>query len=346
VSGEERKIFVRNKLTEYKVVVYATSPDVYEFQNFLSDLTWEAGHCARSLKGKSTIEVFDTAIHLGDLLVVLSADITDETLNACRCAVRNDKPFFAFIQDSDSTGRLDTLRHIAAHGTEGTFVNTMVNTRGLTTDYLIGLNQLARILDKKVTRIQAEADAYSLNPFVRKFAALSREWGVLNSRCEQNVAMKRLGAAFVLDLYFSRLMGAGVTRWFIESGSSTAFFAETLVANWSRHLSRCEIETNNILAFLEFACTDSVRFRLYPEGRPEGKYGATFGPLKSVPSPVKPLSMGHPIEGAARFETDKIKDHFAALYSSNGLIFSATSGIEMDEHSAFPARGKLSQHAV
>ena len=333
-------------LTEYKILVYAQSGESLDKdRDSLIEATWARGHYARPLRsqpGLALSKLDQEAIDAADVFVTISCDASSEVRMACDFASHHKKPVLAFLLDSDQaeTGRHDEVaafENIISHGAIGSYLQPVSGRDKLISDYLIRLDRLVRELDKRKGSARAEPEVHVSNPFVRRFVQLEQQWQVLNARCEQNSPLKRSVAAFVLDLYFARLVGAGVTRWFLESGSSTAYLAESLSTNWPRLASKLqEIETNNILAYLELVSSDSVRrFSLYPPGRPEGKYGATFESLRSLTPPVKPASMGHPIEREARFETDKIKRHFAENYGRNGIIFGATSGIDLDPKSAF-----------
>lgn len=319
------------RLAEYTVLIYTPCDDFREIRDALVDLTWEAGHCARPARCPSELSSIEKAVAAADVLVIVSPSMTQETRAACTFAVRNEKPILAYLVGADCPRARTELGHIVSRAPEGSSVKHVheIDRDNLGSEYLFRLNQLVRTLDKRARRPETEGDVYIPNPFVRKFVNLAQQWQVLNARCDQDADLKRSIAGFVLDLYFPRLLGAGVRQWFLESGSSIAYLAEALTANWARLLAKVEIETNNILTYLELVSADSVRFSLYPPGRPEDKYGATFGPLRSVSPPVKPNSMGHPIEADARFEMEKIKEHLVKVYGHGGLIFSATSGIEL-----------------
>jgi len=336
-----------DRLTEYRILIYAPSGErLEEDREALVAVTWEAGHYARPLGSPPGLldgKLIEESIAATDVLVVLCRHLATGVRMACECAATNQKPILAFALDpldqtgGDSTEDFGALESIVHRGARGSFMQPVSQRERLRSDYLIRLDRLVRVMDKSGSAAKVQDEMHVPNPFVRKFAQLAQQWQVLNARCEQNADLKRSVAAFILDLYFTRLVGAGVTRWFLESGSSIAYLAESLTANWPRLCSKIEeIETNNILTYLELISAESVRrFSLYPSGRPEDKYGATFGSLRSLTPPVKPASMGHPIEREARFETDRIRNHFSEQYAQNGIIFAATSGIELDPQSPF-----------
>jgi hypothetical protein len=132
-------------------------------------------------------------------------------------------------------------------------------------------------------------------------------------------------------------MQAGISRVFLESGSSIAHFAEALSDRLEkdgveRYRRTLQIETNNILAYMEFVLTPALRVSLFPPEIPAkaNKYGATVGPLEFV---KPPRGEAHPIEGEARAMVDFIRAHFVEHYRAHGIIFGATAGIELDRNS-------------
>lgn len=95
-----------------------------------------------------------------------------------------------------------------------------------------------------------------------------------------------------------------------------------------------KLETNNILVYLEATFSRMSQAALFPDGRPEEKYGATFGPLNNVAEvPAKD------------FDTDRqaipyaIESHFHRQNFSNGLILMTSSGFSLDSRYEGPHVG-------
>jgi hypothetical protein len=232
--------------------------------------------------------------------------------------------------------RLARLIKVAPEGTN-LRVSSLQSGNGLAKDYLMSLHRLVRMMDHKRRPLGHEPDVHIANRFIRRFANPAGRWQQLNLRCQINPFLKRAVADFFLGLYLPLLAETGINRLFFESGSSIAYLSEALnaglEAEWARLSVDLEIETNNILSYLEFLSADVVRASLYPLGRPEEKYGATFGPLRNVsPQPAGP------VVGEARLELNKVKRYFSERYREKGLglVFSATSGIDLNPDGRHP----------
>ena len=78
---------------------------------------------------------------------------------------------------------------------------------------------------------------------------------------------------------------------------------------------------------MELLFVERATVELYPAGRPESRFGATFGPLDTVPPP--PFSAPRRLSAQARDAMRIIQDHFRQIYHENGLVFAATSGFEI-----------------
>src|SRR4051794_14835836 len=106
-------------------------------------------------------------------------------------------------------------------------------------------------------------------------------WKTLIGRTVKHQELKHVSADYFHRLILTRILSAGVTKFFFESGSSIAILARMFrkFINAHRQIELCAqlaIETNNILACLEFEFFGSIPMTLYPPGPPEDKYGATF----------------------------------------------------------------------
>lgn len=89
--------------------------------------------------------------------------------------------------------------------------------------------------------------------------------------------------------------------------------------------SQIEVETNNILVYLDCSFSRFGGTQLYPYGPPAEQYGATFGRLGAMP--VIPPYVAGALTRTEEPELEVIK-HFRDLYS-RGLILMTTSGLEM-----------------
>jgi hypothetical protein len=192
-----------------------------------------------------------------------------------------------------------------------------------------------RTLDRARDGLETTAyDRDRPNRFVRRFNNKISRWPVLDNRCEKNARLKETTAEFFWDCFWNLLNLAGVTRLFFESGSSISFlsesFARRLEEQWKPGMMRFNVETNNILSCLELVLLEPVTVTLYPAGPAETKYGATFGDLRSVQTPAE---LG-PIPPAVRQLVDEVRRHFVDNYAE-GLIFHATSGIELSPNAEY-----------
>lgn len=320
-------------LKEYKILV-CTSPQITDLRDLLMDIVWSIQHYARPLDFDSDPSTLSAAVAASDAVILAGSPADGALRSTCELALRERKPVLGYLTDAtdNDVRAFDT---ILTDAPEGSSIRLVQNHWQVTKECLISLNLLTRLLDGTLglNARGAPTDVYIRNHFVKKFAALAQQWHTLNNRCEQNADLKGCTAAFVLDRYFRILAGADIRNWFLESGSSLAYMAEALTSNWSAQLSRLDITTNNILIYLELASASSVKFGLYPTGRPEDKYGATLGSLRTL-RPMAPAD-AHPIDGAARFEIESLKDHLLPFFGGQGMIFAATSGIELNPNSAF-----------
>jgi hypothetical protein len=163
-----------------------------------------------------------------------------------------------------------------------------------------------------------------------------RSWETLIARTSENPALKYKAADYFNCLMLTRVFAAGVTRFFFESGSSIAIQAQTFrkFVEACRGLPPLAIETNNILACLEFELFGRFPVTLYPPGPPEDKYGATFGPLGELP-PLPPPTPTIRHRGVPEELMAPMRERFARTFGENGIIFMSASGLEMSAASGF-----------
>jgi len=169
-------------------------------------------------------------------------------------------------------------------------------------------------------------------------------WRTLIDRTREHEELKLISAEYFHRLILTRILTAGVKNLFFESGSSIAILAWMFRKFIESHREiesfpeRLSIETNNILACLEFELFSSLPVTLYPPGPPEDKYGATFGTLQEMLPLPPPTKTGPKIF----FPEDRmapIRKHFRDRFSTEGVIFMSASGLELS-----PDSGSLGLH--
>ncbi|TEU18886.1 MAG: DUF4062 domain-containing protein [Anaerolineales bacterium] len=181
------------------------------------------------------------------------------------------------------------------------------------------------------------------NPFFKRFVDRLNAFDVLSMRTISKVPhLKRAIADYFLDQYLGRMIESGVRNLFFESGSSIAFlseaFIERLREDWMLEVYRdLNIQTNNILTHLDFVLSEYIRIEMYPYGPPEAKYGATFGPLTTIPR-REPPTRPRLLSKKAREVVGEIRARLTKRYKDHGVILMTASGIELSEESGFPAR--------
>lgn len=179
------------------------------------------------------------------------------------------------------------------------------------------------------------------NPFFQRFVDRLNAFDVLSRRTIEKVPrLKRAIADYFLDQYLGRMIQLGIRNLFFESGSSIAFlseaFIEWLTEDWIREVYRdLNIQTNNILTYLDFVLSEHIRIELYPYGPPEAKYGATFGPLTTIPR-LQPPTSPRPLANKARKVVGEMRKGLIDRYQDRGIILMTASGIELSEESEFP----------
>ena len=176
---------------------------------------------------------------------------------------------------------------------------------------------------------------------LKEYSDKINSWNTLHERLQDHSQLKEMGADCFHRLLVTRILSKGIKQLFFESGSSIAILARffRLFTEQHRDNHLCQdltIETNNILAFLEFELFGHYQIDMYPVGPPEEKYGATFGALGSLPPPPPPMnaqearSLAYP-----KNEMAPIRNHFKEKYKEHGIIFMAASGIELSAKNGF-----------
>lgn len=172
-------------------------------------------------------------------------------------------------------------------------------TGSITRDILGGLYQLeTRLAGKGLVPSDSELLASGhmrSNPILMDILATFQKYELISSRCGENKPLKEGMARYFWDHFFAALRQNHVDRIFFESGSSVLYVAHEL---WKRLLSdedyynfkedcliRSNIATNNILIYLDFVLNSNIRIDLWPHGKPDDRYGATFGAIPRLPKP-------------------------------------------------------------
>jgi hypothetical protein len=194
-------------------------------------------------------------------------------------------------------------------------------------------------LELKKFRESGFQELYS-TPFIKPTVQRLTGYKLLFKRVREQSALKRELANFFWHFCFPGIWKAGVYRLFFESGSTIAYVAERFLRNtaedrsWEDYWPKVSITTNNLLVFLQFLFTSStVTVELRPYGRPDKKYGATYGPIESLLSydPGK----DEPLDDKASLVLPKLVKHLLAPASSKRrtssssklLILAAASGV-------------------
>ena len=145
-----------NQLTEYKVLVHAGPDDrLRELAELLVDVTWQAGHCARSVRcepGRSDNELIAKCMPASDIFVSISQSPSESVRGACSAAVATEKAVVALVLDPHPAEDFTRLERIVAQALECGSVRHVVPESSLVArDYLIELHQIVRRLDRRRT---------------------------------------------------------------------------------------------------------------------------------------------------------------------------------------------------
>jgi nucleoside 2-deoxyribosyltransferase len=190
-----------------------------------------------------------------------------------------------------------------------------------------------------------------LTPFLGPAVKRLTSYSLLFERVQEQRPLKRELAKFFWHYCFPGIQKAEVHRLFFESGSTLAYVAERFLnqttdnRSWQDYWPKVSITTNNILVFLQFLFTSStVSVELRPQGRPDEKYGATYGPLNDLTS-YDP-GQDEPLDEKASNVLGEFVKHLRSAGSSQMknpsgklLILAAASGVNCDGAPAGPHVG-------
>ncbi len=167
----------------------------------------------------------------------------------------------------------------------------------------------------------------------------------LSIRCDTEVHMKEELARFFWHYSFSEIVGSRYKRIFFESGSTLAFVAEALLDLIERNRGvaarqqEFAVFTNNVLVLLQFMYRSITPYYLRPTGRPDDKYGATYGELDSAdgknPGWDEPIPPRH-VELVKKMSSYMKADPIHAWPESGHgdtqmLILAAASGVNCED---------------
>lgn len=244
--------------------------------------------------------------------------------------------------------REEVKKHIDGSGRIVNFFSLQNGTDQLESLYKDALNNFAITNQTKVKGGWIRGSIYeelliktaAENPFFREFMTQLNRFDLLSQRCQKNIDLKQTVSEYFLDNFLGKIAERKINRIFFEAGSSIAYLSRTFIRNLQKNwvsdiISDIQIETNNILTFLDFVLSARVSIHLFPYGPPELKYGATFGELSRIPEHT-PLTSPHKLPGSASPTVSKIREHFINTYRNSGILFVTASGIELSPDALFP----------
>lgn len=316
----------REFLNRYWVVIRCYDAALDPLKNQCLSIARSLEQDAKALDVKADLE---RELRYTDIVVVLCTSITDAVLKDCAITADTRRVMLLFCVGEPDDTSWERVRARVDRDVAGSTAHRLKHNR---LSRFVALFQ--PLLTRAIRLLDTPQNDHLANPFLARFLRRLRRWRILESRLDYNSRYKLAIAEFFLDLYLKPLIQAGVSHLFFESGSSIAFLGERFLLRLDEQWVQLEsdvlhIETNNILCFMEFIEARGVRLELFPDGPPETKYGATFGRIGSVTPEKGPLSH------KALEVMSEIKDHLN-LYKKDGLIFGATSGIDLDPASERP----------
>ncbi len=179
------------------------------------------------------------------------------------------------------------------------------------------------------------------NPFFSKIVSILNQFDKLSARITENVPDLKIAISnYFLDEYLVKLIRTGKHRIFLGSGSTVAYLSEIFIkrmesekwlGNYEKNIN---IQTNNIITYLDFILSNGIDIELYPSAPPEKKYGATFGRLAGLPDRNPPKEPRQTASEALPILED-IKRNFIDKHSKNGLAIISASGIEFSNKNGF-----------
>lgn len=191
-------------------------------------------------------------------------------------------------------------------------------------------------------------DKLGRNQFLENAIDGLRNYKTLFDRVDENKTLKSELAKFFWLYCFSGIARSQprLTHIFFESGSTLAYVADSFLSqmeenpSWKKSfLSNIGITTNNLLVYMEYLFTDlAPNLVMTPQGRPDKRYGATFGKLDDL------ISLDPPFDGPLSPEAKECITHLASQllaptagntksdnHAASLLILAATSGMNCDD---------------
>ncbi|MBS0167922.1 MAG: DUF4062 domain-containing protein [Nitrospira sp.] len=178
-------------------------------------------------------------------------------------------------------------------------------------------------------------------PFLKPVLNELKGYKLLFNRVQEREELKRHLANFFWHYCFPGINKAKAYRLFFESGSTVAYLADSFLLqttenkSWTGYLPKVQIMTNNILVYLQFLFTSpTLTAELRPQGKPDKKYGATYGIIDYLSSVDPPND--EPLDDDADSAAVSMAKHLTApSISSVGsdessqkiLILAAASGV-------------------
>ncbi len=319
-------------LPSYSIFVSCENdPGLRDLRDACVQVSWDAGHSPKALLSSIGRTDLQRGIQEADLFVRVSSTLDKATTTECFWANDARKPIILLVVgDVGPDGMAQALLKNSVAGSSWRAVSH--EPYAFAKDYLVALHHAARVLDAMNSANWSPLQSAELslrNPFLRRFASRLGQYVTLDSRFYLNVPLKQSAAEFFLDRYFGILRKGPVSRLFFESGSAIAYLSEAFAARIDEERFDqwgAIIETNNFISDMEFVLSRFQRVSLYPNGRPERRYGGTFGKLGGLSEPAEGA---HPIKGSHHELMFEIRAHFAEQYTDLGIIFGAASGIDL-----------------
>jgi hypothetical protein len=330
-----------DRLHKYSVFISSGgTPDCRELQDVCVQSTWDVGHAARALLGPAARLSAREEIDQADIFVRICRTLDEDVHSECFWALDAGKPTLLFVlPPHPDLGQFSRIFGSAPYGSSLREVSKDPSL--FAKDYLITLMHAIRCLDAASSIgfwAEQTLDQFLRNPFWRRFAERVNQWATLDWRFNTNAPLKKAAAEYFLDSYLDMLRRSSISRLFFESGSSIAFLSEAFASRLDQGIKWNDllIETNNILSYMEFVLSRTAPATLYPSGTPERKYGGTFGELMTLPIPSEEDPATDEaradmtlVAHKARERMSELRAHFREQYSDFGIIFGATSAIDL-----------------
>ena len=148
---------------------------------------------------------------------------------------------------------------------------------------------------------------------------------------------------FFWDSFSADIFDAGIRNLFFESGSTIAYLSAEFRSflqrpDGRRHFDRWELNTNNIITYLQFVLSGSVHIDLRPDGPPEDIYGASFGAIASIGRYRKPSKPVYQYKQLLDVDRKLVDETVANLvpHDRPSLFLCTSSGLELSDEAPFP----------